>query len=441
VLAKVKGLDVASRTSSFQFKGREIGIPEIARKLSVRHVVEGSVRKAGSTVRITAQLIDTQTDRHLWSDTFDRPLTTDNIFTVQDEIARAIVKALDQAMGTQTRAQVTVAPVTDNLNAYELFLQARPLFVARHELDRADALLARAVELDPNFANAWEMRAAVQFLMHDYGYSSVARSEINRRAIELANRALAINPQGATSIAVLAKLQMYEVQHQPRRGDYHAIIKEFDRALSMSPRDASALIWRGQAYADVGNLSAALESFSRCLKFEPYSFPCQANQVNMLAALGKNEEALAAYEKSLDTGSVMKALSLPVLASTGQKNAFKTATNSPDFLFGWRRHDELYEAFRHPERTYPELVADILQFNRTKAKPTTEDDLSSLVIPLGALDRTADSVEVWNRAYANYRRSKQFKARVVNTGVLDYWRKHGFPPQCRAVGVDDFACD
>jgi hypothetical protein len=137
----------------------------------------------------------------------------------------------------------------------------------------------------------------------------------------------------------------------------------------------------------------------------------------------------------------MKALSLPVLASTGQKNAFKTATNSPDFLFGWRRHDELYEAFRHPERTYPELVADILQFNRTKAKPTTEDDLSSLVIPLGALDRTADSVEVWNRAYANYRRSKQFKARVVNTGVLDYWRKHGFPPQCRAVGVDDFACD
>lgn len=135
VLAKVKGLHVASRTSAFQFKGREIGVPEIARQLKVRHVVEGSVRKAGDTLRITAQLIDTASDRHLWSETFDRPLTADNIFTIQDEIAKAIVKALGQTMGTASDVEVAVAPVTANVNAYELFLQARRLFTARIDLD------------------------------------------------------------------------------------------------------------------------------------------------------------------------------------------------------------------------------------------------------------------------------------------------------------------
>ncbi len=116
-LARVEGLAVASRTSAFQFKGREIGIPEIARALGVRHVLEGSVRKAGDSLRITAQLIDASNDRHLWSETFDRSLTAENVFQIQDEIAVAITGALGLAMKLGGGQLVSSAGATDDIDA------------------------------------------------------------------------------------------------------------------------------------------------------------------------------------------------------------------------------------------------------------------------------------------------------------------------------------
>ncbi|MEQ1863964.1 MAG: hypothetical protein ABL996_04855 [Micropepsaceae bacterium] len=440
VLAKVKGLNVASRTSSFQFKGRELGIPEIAKQLKVRHVVEGSVRKAGETLRITAQLIDTQSDRHLWSETFDRPLTADNIFAIQDEIARAIAKALNQTMGGGIPVEVTVAPATGNLTAYDLFLQARPLFLARADLDKAENLLIRAVEQDPNYANAWELRAALQSLMEEYGYSSASQAEIDQRTTEFANRALAINPRSSTSIAVLAKQKMNAAQFQRQRGDYAAIISEYERALGFNPRDASALNWLGLAYGEVGDLKASLANFSKCLEFEPYYGPCCINRIVTLAAMGRDAEALVAYRAALNAGIRRVYLLFPLLARTGQEIPFKSVTNSPSVLFGWRRHDELYEAYRHPERTYPELIADIQRFNE-KTKQMTQSDLAALLVPIGAFDLNPIAVENWDSSAAGYRRSTQFKTRIKNFGVYDYWRKYGFPPQCKPVGKDDFACN
>ena len=439
VLARLKGLDVASRTSSFQFKGRELGIPEIARQLNVRHIVEGSVRKAGATVRITAQLIDTQSDRHLWSETFDRPLTTDNIFAIQDEIAKAIVNALNETMGTEAPAQVSVAPVTDNLTAYDFYLQARPLFVARLDLDKVDQLLARAVEQDPAFASAWEMRAAVQPLMTEYRYSKASAEETEQRTIEFANRALAINPQSATAIAVLANMRMNAAEGRRQRTDYDVIFADFERALAIDPQNASALNWRGLAYSFVGNLTASLASFSRCLEIEPYSFPCLSNRVGVLGALGRDADALVAYRRALDTGSASLIFGWAFLARTGQETAFKFGTNSPRVLLGWRRHDELYQAFRHPDRTYPELIADIRKFDERKA--TRIPNLGELLVPLGAYDLTPSLDLIWDPSFAGYRRSEQFKDKIKGSGVYDYWRKHGFPPQCRAAGADDFACN
>jgi len=137
VLVKVSSLKVSSRTSAFQFKGTKLGIPEIANQLKVRHIVEGSVRKAGNTIRITAQLIDTKNDTHLWSETYDRPLDTSNLFAIQDEIANAIVEALKETLGLESLNAVKVEQHTTNLTAYELFLQARPLFQSRQEMDKA----------------------------------------------------------------------------------------------------------------------------------------------------------------------------------------------------------------------------------------------------------------------------------------------------------------
>ncbi len=121
VLVAVDGLEVTSRTSSFQFKGGELGIPAIAKLLNVRHVVEGSVRKSGETIRVTAQLIDAANDKHLWSQTYDRPLSVENIFSIQDEIAKAIVGALSQTLGVGSLEPVRVSATTSNLSAYELY--------------------------------------------------------------------------------------------------------------------------------------------------------------------------------------------------------------------------------------------------------------------------------------------------------------------------------
>ena len=160
VLVRVDGLTVASRTSSFGFKGQEsLGIPTIAKKLNVRHVLEGSVRKSGEAIRITAQLIDAQTDAHLWSETFDRQLTAENIFAIQDEISSAIVMQLREKLGANIGENLSVEVLTSDLQAYDLYLQARPMVQLRSGLVEADKLLVQALEQDPNFVETWELRA------------------------------------------------------------------------------------------------------------------------------------------------------------------------------------------------------------------------------------------------------------------------------------------
>ena len=157
VLVRVADLTVASRTSSFQFKDEELGLPDIAAKLGVTYVLEGSVRKAGESIRVTGQLIEARTDRHLWSETYDRELSTENLFSIQDEIAKAIVEALRVELGI-SRDGLVVGPVavsTDNLSAYDTFLRGRDIFHGRRQLsDIAESivLFETVTAEDPNFA-------------------------------------------------------------------------------------------------------------------------------------------------------------------------------------------------------------------------------------------------------------------------------------------------
>ena len=151
LLARVDGLKVASRTSSFAYKGEHLNVPEIAAQLKVANILEGSVRKAGNRVRITVQLIDTRDDRHLWSETYDRELV--DIFANQDEIASAIVDALQTKLGVRASAEnIVVKAATDNLDAYELYLKGRTLFTARQRIDEGIALFQRAIELNPELS-------------------------------------------------------------------------------------------------------------------------------------------------------------------------------------------------------------------------------------------------------------------------------------------------
>jgi TolB-like protein/Tfp pilus assembly protein PilF len=441
VLVRVDGMKVASRTSAFQFKGRELGIPEIARQLNVRHVLEGSVRKSGDTLRITAQLIDTANDRHLWSDTFDRPLTAENIFEIQDEIAQAIVDALGESIAVLAKAKVEVAAPTDNLTAYDLFLKARPLYQARNDLDKADELLTRALEQDPQFAGAWEMRASLQSLMVDYNYASTPRNEVEQKTSEFAKRALAINPNSVIAIATLARIQAGNALALRTRGNFEAILAGYDRALAINPHDASALNWRGLSYANLGYLDIALKDFTACVEAEPYYSPCIGNQLLTLGSLGRDAEAVALYKAALRNGSAM--IYFPPIGSFARQEeemALLSAFNAPEMLFGWHRHGELYDALRQPETVHLELATDILNFQKNAGELQTLSRLI-LAIRLGDYNRTLVNAEFWDAGFKNYRQTDNFKDGIKQSGIFDYWRKNGFPPQCKPVGKDDFVCD
>jgi TolB-like protein len=205
LLVRVDGLKVASRTSSFTYKGENLNIPEIASELKVDHILEGSVRKADNRVRITAQLIDVTTDRHLWSDTYDRELV--DIFTIQDEIANAIVEALRTELGMlQDAPAITVTAATGNLDAYESYLQARELFIARDKLEESIRLFEQAVALDPDFARAWEGLGAVYSVAESW---DIRDREYSKLAVEVSRKALELNPDLSMPWAVIGTQTVY----------------------------------------------------------------------------------------------------------------------------------------------------------------------------------------------------------------------------------------
>ncbi|MEX0645270.1 MAG: hypothetical protein WD076_08165, partial [Parvularculaceae bacterium] len=442
-LANVDGLDVASRTSSFAFKDRGTArVPEIAAELKVRHVLEGSVRKAGASLRITAQLIDAENDRHLWSETYDRPLTAENVFAIQEEIAGAIVAALSGVMGTAGGAPaVEIAKSTTDISAYDLYLKARALYQRRDNLEEAEALLGVAVERDPNFADAWALRAATMSLFKEYVVTDRPYEEFGKLVDAYADRALALNPDNARAIAARANFRMTAAWNLDLKHDIGGIVADLKRAVALDPRDSSATNWLGMIYAQVGESDEAVETFAACTAFDPFFGPCAENYYDLLVAQGRYDEAFAQYQQVLAKGIVVSGwTNFSMLAHFDQKAAFMQATNHAAWLPGWRRHEDLYEAFKRPGEDHSELILDLKEY--LGAHPNRGVNASGiLLIPIGGFDATPFANNLWAPDHARYRRSPQFKTYIRESGVYDYWRKHRFPPQCRAVGKDDFACE
>jgi adenylate cyclase len=260
VLARVDGLHVASRTSAFAFRDSPSSIPEIARQLGVGLVLEGSVRKQGARVRITAQLIDARRDKHLWSNTYDRDLT--DIFVVQEEIAGAIVAALAPVLGIR---HVTVAAVTADLEAYEHFLRGRSSF---HERRHGDAIpeLSAAVRRDPEFAEAWAFLSASTMLRLDERRDAVDRQSMATRASDAAARALDLHPDLPLALAVRANLLA-------REGRALEALVMSGRAAAVETPETTPKLWHGVALLIAGYVDEAVPVLEEASRRESLVMP------------------------------------------------------------------------------------------------------------------------------------------------------------------------
>lgn len=443
VLAKADGLTVASRTSSFQFKSRDIGIPEIAKELNVRHILEGSVRKAGAAIRITAQLIDAQTDAHIWSDTFDRPLTAENIFAIQDEIAGAIVDALRERLDANL-GEAAPAPVrTGDVDAYELYLKGRALFQSRRSLNEADILLEQAVKIDPRFADALAIRAAIYQFGGEYGANFGDAQEARTTGRNFAKAALAADSSNSLALSVSALTDLYDHIEGFGAEPYENIFANFNNALAADPNNSNALNWLGITHGFVGDNESAVAAHQRCIAVDPALAACRSNLALELLSLGRTDEANAVVDAAVDIGALaIGPGQMLLLAGLKRRDAFLFVSINVPALHGWRKFNALYDALGDP-RPDRELAAELKALLvANNASPR----VFLLLNALGDYEEPPLIVANWFPAMQGYRRSPEFKQHMTASGLPDYWRRHGFPPQCKPVpgkngGKTDFECE
>ncbi|TDR22354.1 tetratricopeptide repeat protein [Marinicella litoralis] len=441
VLVKVKALKVASRTSSFGFKGQEsMGIPAIAAKLNVRHVLEGSVRKSGQMVRVTAQLIDAQTDQHLWSETYDRELTTENLFAIQDEVAKAIVEQLGIALKTDQQLTHEGHQVPA-LNNYDLFLKARALYRARLELDMVDGYLRQILEQEPDYAPAWELRAAVALLMPNYGFSDLTFVAAQEKVNLYAEKALALNPNSALSLAAKAYIRHLIAWEDGTKQDYQSIINDLIRAIEIDPNLPSPMNWLGLAYAAVGQTDLSTATFQTCKQRHPFFSPCTENLYDIKAGMGLYDESWEIFKQANEQGiSTGNWVNFITLAQQQERTAFLLVAGSPNLLLGWHRLPEIYDAYQNLDQDHSSLVADIRAYSKSQSS-FDPYFAKILLFPLGDVESKPYEFFLWGPHGKKYRQSASFKPLFKTNGIFDYWQLNGYPLQCRAEGDDDFECD
>ncbi len=288
-LSKVSALAVTARHTAISFKGKTIDVRQVARQVDVSHVLEGSVRKAGGRVRITAQLIDGASGNHLWAERYDRELA--DIFALQDEISEAIVKALKLKLLPEEKAAIERRG-TDNVDAYNLYLMARSLALTgnigdpRRE-EAIERLCLRAVDIDPGYARAWALLAVAQYVLHrrhgragDGGHAAL-------------DRALALNPD-------LAEARAHKALTLSHAGRPEAAAAEIAVALRLDPESWEVNMRAGHISHDLGRLEDAAGHFEKAAALTETDFKASQMLVGLYTALGDKEKIRRAARITLE---------------------------------------------------------------------------------------------------------------------------------------------
>jgi TolB-like protein/Tfp pilus assembly protein PilF len=432
-LARIDGLKVAARTASFQYKDRTGDVAEIARQLRVAHVLEGSVRRSGSRVRITAQLIKASDGYHLWSESYDREL--EDIFEVQSDIAGRIAEKL--------RVELVPRPTTSDTAAFDLLLRARHRLNSRNEqaLRESRQLLEQALEHDPEYAAAWSALAVVLNLVPVY--ASGEPEKTFESAEKAARRAMELDPAMAEPVTVLASLN-------EMRGDWVEADRLYEKALALDPEDPTSQYWRAIMLVRAGYLVEAGPHLQRALALNPTNGAVHRWVGMHHGAQGRFAPALAEVAKSEELSSS------EAFADVNRGLIRLAQGDRPGAVESWNRYFQ-----RRGIRTQaPDLVVEALADMRGRsAALAVIDDLppdefvfySSVLLGdadrairvVKKLDRGTDVMDnvIWWEMARPFRGTQEFHSLVRVVGLEELWRVRGWPDKCRAKGTDSYTCD
>jgi adenylate cyclase len=294
-LSKISGLFVIARHSAFTYKGQSVTLRQVGRDLGVRYVLEGSVRKARNRLRISAQLIDASTDHHLWAERYDRDL--EDIFEVQDEVARNVASALVVALKPEEGERLSRAP-TENIEAYDIYLRTRATLwpPTRENMLTARSAYRRIAEIDPSFAGGYAGQSLTHSFAVIFGHSEQPEEDA-RLALELANSAVGLNNEFAQAHSALGLAHTITGNH-----DKAVICAR--RALELQPGDADAQLYAAFPHFFAGQAEIAYEAIINAIRLDPqYVMGPYLNVLGVVCfCAGRYEEAISAFKKNVDRG-------------------------------------------------------------------------------------------------------------------------------------------
>jgi TolB-like protein/Tfp pilus assembly protein PilF len=333
LLAKIPELRVISRSSAFAFKGKDIDIPTVAEQLSVAHVLEGSVRKAGNQLRITAQLIEAQSDTHLWSETYDRELV--NIFEIQDEIAATVVGELRLAL-------LGAVPKTQRIDAdaYTLVLQARYFWNRRADGDEQTVLdmYQRATEIDPNYAPAWA-GLSVAYAVHALK-DRMDRTEGLALAWAAAEKSLQLDPY-------LSDAHVRMGQAYSRVGNIDAMRAEYQMALELDPNSPLAIGIAARVAGRNGRFEEAINLDKKAESLDPLGAIWPGNMATHMIRAGRYDEAERMLRRSFELNGNVESLRTTLVDIHILRKEYVAALELAPLLADERRRHEVAAIANH----------------------------------------------------------------------------------------------
>jgi len=449
LLAKIPELKVIGRTSSFAFKGKNEDLRVIGQALGVKTLLEGSVRKSGERVRITAQLVNVSDGAHIWSETYDRTLT--DIFAVQDDVAAAIIDALQIHIGTNP----TRGRPTENAEAYALFLRAR-VAVNGYEGRNAEALLQEAIELDPNFAEAYELLAYCYY--NPCATAGVNSADVQKLMGETAAKALALDPD-----LVLAQALYHSGNIET--WSYLGEIEAFERAVREQPGNLWTLDALAWGLLEAGYLQEALGVAERFIELDPLSPAANIYLADALYAVGRTSEAVAALELADQLGANIAKWDIGIVKLVEKQDDiaiahFEAFLEQEGLPSNWVR--ELVTGARDPatgqaylDRRVPPAVASVSErFGMYSRQQTLNgwylvfgflDRYFELILDLDLTDATWTNADNPVRDGTKFRRTgftahPKYLEVVESIGIIDVWEQRGLPDFCEKVD-GQWVCD